>query len=183
MLPAVIDYQALLEGQVLYLGDLAIRVLHTPGHTLGQVNFIASDPAGQAYVFTGDNVFIQSFGRPDLGGQGEAWAPIVYETIFRRFRENVPADAWVLPGHYATFDEANEDGVFVKRASDLWRENIGLQNQQKDHFIAYVLSHLPQMPEQYIEIKRVNIGLSRPDEQLAGELELGKNVCALSDAY
>jgi glyoxylase-like metal-dependent hydrolase (beta-lactamase superfamily II)/rhodanese-related sulfurtransferase len=183
MLPAVIDYQALLDGQVLYLGDLAIRVLHTPGHTLGQVNFIASDPAGQAYVFTGDNVFIQSFGRPDLGGQGEAWAPIVYETIFRRFRENVPADAWVLPGHYATFDEANEDGVFVKRASDLWRENIGLQNQQKDHFIAYVLSHLPQMPEQYIEIKRVNIGLSRPDEQLAGELELGKNVCALSDAY
>jgi hypothetical protein len=39
------------------------------------------------------------------------------------------------------------------------------------------------MPEQYIEIKRVNIGLSQPNEQEASELELGKNICALSDAY
>jgi hypothetical protein len=45
------------------------------------------------------------------------------------------------------------------------------------------LTHLPQMPERYIEIKRVNIGLSQPNEQEASELELGKNVCALSDAY
>ena len=91
--------------------------------------------------------------------------------------------AWILPGHYATFSEANEDGLYMKRAGDLWRENIGLQFHSKDNFIAYVLTHLPQMPEQYVEIKRVNIGLSEPDEQGASELELGKNICALSDAY
>ena len=34
-----------------------------------------------------------------------------------------------------------------------------------------------------IEIKRVNIGLSQPSEEKASELELGKNVCALSDVY
>lgn len=39
------------------------------------------------------------------------------------------------------------------------------------------------MPEQYVEIKRVNIGLTHADEQTASELELGKNICALSDAY
>jgi len=46
-----------------------------------------------------------------------------------------------------------------------------------------VLSHLPNMPEQYIQIKRVNAGLAHPGEAEASELELGKNVCALSTAY
>lgn len=183
MLPAVIDYEMLSDDQRLTLGDLTIQVIHTPGHTLGQVNFMASDPAGETMVFTGDNIFLQSFGRPDLGGQGEAWAPIVYDTIFHKFKGQVPNQAWILPGHYAGFAEANEEGLFAKQAADLWRENAGLKFANKDAFIAYVLTHLPEMPGQYVEIKRVNIGLSQPDEQTASELELGKNVCALSDAY
>jgi glyoxylase-like metal-dependent hydrolase (beta-lactamase superfamily II)/rhodanese-related sulfurtransferase len=183
MLPAVIDYEMLDDGQKLSLGELTIEVIHTPGHTLGQVNFLVTEPSGQAYVFTGDNIFLQSFGRPDLGGQGEAWAPIVYDTIFRKMKEKVADDTWLLPGHYANPSEANAEGVYIKRMADLWQENSGLQFANRDHFIAYVLTHLPQMPEQYIEIKRVNIGLSQPNEQEASELELGKNVCALSDAY
>lgn len=183
MLPAVIDYEMLADGQLLTMGDITFEILHSPGHTLGQVNFIATHAEGDAFSFTGDNIFLQSFGRPDLGGQGEAWAPIVYDTIFRRFKERVPEKALILPGHYASFHEADEKGVYAKRLDDLWRENIGLQFEHEDHFIAYVLTHLPDMPEQYIEIKRVNIGLSQPDEQEASVLELGKNVCALSDAY
>jgi len=46
-----------------------------------------------------------------------------------------------------------------------------------------VLEHLPTLPEQYIQIKRVNAGLANPDEEEASELELGKNICALSTAY
>ena len=183
MLPATQTFEMLSDGQQLAIGDLTISVIHMPGHTLGQVNYLASDRDGASYAFTGDNVFIQSFGRPDLGGQGEAWAPIVYETIFEKFKERVPADCWILPGHYASFDEAYENEVYMKRAADLWRENTGLQFEDRGAFIDYVLAHLPQMPQQYVEIKRVNIGLSQPDEESALELELGKNVCALSDAY
>ena len=183
MLPAEVPYEMLQDGQQLTLGELTVTVLHTPGHTLGQVNYLVTEPSGETYAFTGDNIFMQSFGRPDLGGQGEAWAPIVYQTIFERFKEQVPDKAWILPGHYASFDESNEQGVYAKQLVDLWRDNVGLQFENKDHFITYVLTHLPSMPEQYIEIKRVNIGLAHPDEQQASELELGKNVCALSDAY
>ncbi len=183
MMPATIDFEMLRDGQELKLGELTIRVLHTPGHTLGQVNYLVEDGSGQTYAFTGDNIFVQSFGRPDLGGQGQAWAPVVYETIFQRFKARVPEDALILPGHYASFDEADEQGVYGRRAADLWRQNAGLQFEDKDAFVDYVLDHLPQMPEQYVEIKRVNIGLSAPDEQEASELELGKNICALSDAY
>ena len=183
MLPATIDFEMLADGQQMSMGQLSIEVLHTPGHTLGQVNFIVSEPGGETYAFTGDNLFIQSFGRPDLGGQGEAWVPIVYDTLFRKFKGSVTDDAWILPGHYATFTEANEDGVYVKRLSDLWSENQGLHFKEEAAFADYVLSHLPEMPQQYIEIKRVNIGISQPSEEEASELELGKNVCALSDVY
>jgi glyoxylase-like metal-dependent hydrolase (beta-lactamase superfamily II) len=86
-----------------------------------------SDTAGETYAFTGDNIFIQSFGRPDLGGQGEAWVPIVYETIYHKFKNAVADDTLVLPGHYATFAEADSSGLVARRAVDLWRENAGLQ--------------------------------------------------------
>ncbi|MDW8319293.1 MAG: MBL fold metallo-hydrolase [Anaerolineae bacterium] len=181
MLPARIEYQMLRDGQRFELGDLEIEAIHTPGHTLGQVNFLVTAPDGEAFCCTGDNLFIESFGRPDLGGQGERWAPVVYDTIFGIIKRRVPEHAWILPGHYASHREANADGLYVKRLRDLWRENHSLQFQGKQQFVDYMLSHLPYMPPQYVEIKRVNIGLSHPTVDEADELELGKNICALSD--
>lgn len=183
MLPAKLDYNMLHHDKNFRIADFDIRVLHVPGHTLGQVNFLVQTSDEKRYFFTGDNIFIQSFGRPDLGGQGEAWAPIVYETIFKTVKENIPDDALVLPGHYAKPSEAGEDGLFAKRLGDIWRENNDLTNSDRERFIGFVLDHLPEMPLQYIQIKRVNAGLVNPDEEEASELELGKNICALSTAY
>jgi glyoxylase-like metal-dependent hydrolase (beta-lactamase superfamily II) len=184
MLPAKMDYNMLYHDQAFKIGDFDIRVLHVPGHTLGQVNFLVHTSNDSQYFFSGDNIFIQSFGRPDLGGQGEAWAPIVYETIFKTVKENIPDGALVLPGHYASPNEANEsDGLFAKTLGDIWRENKDLADTDHDRFIGFVLNHLPEMPSQYVQIKRVNAGLAHPDEDEASELELGKNICALSTAY
>lgn len=182
MLPAKMAYEMLKEGMAFSLGDLTIQTIHVPGHTLGQVNFLATGPDGERYFFTGDNLFIESFGRPDLGGQGEAWAPIVYETIFEKVKSQVPEAAWVLPGHYASPGEANDQGLFAKRLGELWQENSALQFANREEFVAFVLSHLPIMPAEYVEIKRVNIGLSQPDEEEASALELGKNICAVAAA-
>jgi glyoxylase-like metal-dependent hydrolase (beta-lactamase superfamily II)/rhodanese-related sulfurtransferase len=183
MLPAKLEYRMLSNGQTFHLGDLTLQVIHAPGHTLGQVNFLATGSDGAAYLFSGDNLFIHSFGRPDLGGQGEAWAPIVYSTIFERIPEVVPSKALVLPGHYAQHTEAGESGSFAEQLSDLWEENPDLGIREREAFIQHVLAHLPEMPPQYVDIKRVNAGLLQPDEEEASELELGKNVCALSTAY
>lgn len=183
MLPAKLDYKMMHHEQEFKVGEFDVRVLHVPGHTLGQVNFLVRASDDSQYFFTGDNIFIQSFGRPDLGGQGEAWAPIVYETIFETVKENVPDDALVLPGHYANPNEAGPDGLFAKTLGVIWQENKDLSNSDRERFIDFVLSHLPDMPPQYVQIKRVNAGLVHPDEEEASELELGKNICALSTAY
>jgi hypothetical protein len=50
-------------------------------------------------------------------------------------------------------------------------------------FVQHILASLPVFPPQYVDIKRVNAGLLRPSEEKANELELGRNVCALTGAY
>lgn len=183
ILPPKIDYEMMQDGQTFQVGDLTIKVVHTPGHTLGQVNFLVSAPDGEHYFFSGDTLFLDSFGRPDLGGQGETWVNIVYDTIFNVIKPAVPEGAYLFPGHYAKPSEANDDGIFMMTMGDLWQKNSSLQVGEKDEFVRFVLANLPHMPEQYIQIKRVNAGLVEPTEEEASELELGKNICALSGAY
>jgi glyoxylase-like metal-dependent hydrolase (beta-lactamase superfamily II) len=178
MLPAKLShYEMLNEGFSFKIGELTLKVLHVPGHTLGEVCFLVRD-----YLFSGDSLFLQSFGRPDLGGQGKAWAPLVYNSLFETIRKEIPGTTLVLPSHYASAQEANESGVFAQKLDDLFKSNRDLQ-VSKEAFIQYVLDHLPTLPPQYQQIKRVNLGLASPTEEEAAELELGKNICALSTAY
>lgn len=183
ILPPKITFNMLADGATFTVGELTIKAIHAPGHTLGQVTFLVTAPDGEQFFFSGDTIFLDSFGRPDLGGQGEKWAPIVYETLFKIVKEQVADSAYLLPGHYAKPTEANENGLYMATMAHLWANNSALQFDDREAFIDYVLNHLPNMPEQYIEIKRVNAGLSQPDEEGVSELELGKNVCALSEAY
>ena len=54
------------------MGGRSVLALHTPGHTEGSTTFVAGDLAGDAAVaFTGDFLFVDSIGRPDLAGKTE----------------------------------------------------------------------------------------------------------------
>lgn len=182
MLPAALPYTYLRDGQTFQVGQFEVKVIWFPGHTLGQVNYLFTGPQGQTYLFSGDGIFLRSFGRPDLGGQGEAWTPILYESLFQRLPRHVNDDTLVLPAHFSTLDEGAEDGVFVASYGRVKRQNDGLRPRSLAEFTDYVLANLPVFPEEYVEIKRVNAGLVHPDEEKASELELGKNICALADA-
>jgi glyoxylase-like metal-dependent hydrolase (beta-lactamase superfamily II) len=181
MLPAVIKYNHIIDGQTFTVGAFTVEVIWFPGHTLGQVNYLFTDPDGKSYLFTGDGIFLKSFGRPDLGGQGEAWAPIVYDSIYKRLPSRVKKDTLILPAHFSVMDEDNGQGVFAETYAWVLQNNDALKYNEKQAFLDFVLSHLPTFPPEYVEIKRVNAGLVVPDEEKASELELGKNICALSE--
>ena len=55
----------------------AVQCIFTPGHTPGSTSYIIDD----RFMVTGDTMFIQSIGRPDLGGQVEAWSDKLFETM------------------------------------------------------------------------------------------------------
>ncbi|HWQ14879.1 MAG TPA: MBL fold metallo-hydrolase [Roseiflexaceae bacterium] len=181
MLPARIAYTPLEDGQVFQVGQLSLRVIWYPGHTLGQVNFLAEAPDGSRYLFTGDGIFLRSFGRPDLGGRGEAWTPMLYESMARRLPPHLTDETYILPAHFSTLDECDAAGRCAAPWGQVRRANESLAHLgSPDAFAAFVLGNLPVFPPQYVEIKRVNIGLSAPTEEQAEELELGKNICALA---
>jgi len=180
MLPAQMSYEHLQDGQTFTVGQYTIKVIWFPGHTLGQVNYLATAPDGQSYLFTGDGIFLKSFGRPDLGGKGETWTPILYESIYERLPQHIDDSTVILPAHFSLLDEDDGQGRFAAPYGQVRQQNDALVPRSKEEFTAYVLGNLPVFPPQYVEIKRVNIGLVHPTEEQAGELELGRNICALS---
>ncbi len=78
------------EGELIKLGDLAVKVIHTPGHSPGSISLIAGD-----CVFTGDALFNQSIGRTDLpGGDLRTLVRSIVDKLFKLDGETV-----VYPGH------------------------------------------------------------------------------------
>ena len=78
------------DGEEFVLGQLRIKVLHTPGHTLESSCYLLKDATGNNHcVFTGDTLFVGDVGRPDLAQKGEELsmnelAGMMYDSIQRQ---------------------------------------------------------------------------------------------------
>jgi glyoxylase-like metal-dependent hydrolase (beta-lactamase superfamily II) len=179
VVPSTIPYEPIRDGQLFPVGLHQLEALHIPGHTLG---LVALRLEGR-YLFAGDSIFIRSIARPDLGRKADLWAPLHGRSL-RRLME-LPGRMTVLPGHFSSLDEQNEDGIFAASLDDLKQRNDGLlmlQSETEDGFVRYLLDSLPRFVPEYMDIKRVNTGHLKPAEEDAWALELGKNACGLSPA-
>src|SRR5210317_1345255 len=55
------------DGQVFELGNIKIKALHTPGHTMESISYLLIDENGKEHaLFSGDTLFLGDVGRPDL---------------------------------------------------------------------------------------------------------------------
>ena len=179
MVPATVRYEFIRDGQTFPVGRHELQALHVPGHTLGLVAL----RLGDRYLFSGDSIFIRSVARPDLGGKADAWAPLHARSLRRL--AGLPGGIRVLPGHFSGLDEADDAGRFAAPLEELKKGNDGLVallRETEEGFVRYLLRSLPEFIPEYVEIKRVNAGLSPVSDEDAAILELGKNVCALSQA-
>jgi glyoxylase-like metal-dependent hydrolase (beta-lactamase superfamily II) len=78
------------EGDIISIGNIELRVIHTPGHSPGSICLYTP-----GYVFTGDTLFVEAVGRTDLpGGSWQELYQAVTEKLF-----TLPGDTIVLPGH------------------------------------------------------------------------------------
>jgi len=82
--------QLLKDGDVLMLGEVPVKVIHTPGHTKGSLCLLVNK-----YLVSGDTLFEQSIGRTDLpGGDHAAIIASIQDKLFV-----LPDDVLVYPGH------------------------------------------------------------------------------------
>jgi glyoxylase-like metal-dependent hydrolase (beta-lactamase superfamily II) len=95
------------DGNRVEVGDLALEVLHTPGHTPGGLSFYLP-----GYLFCGDLIFQGSIGRTDLrGGSLQSLLRAVKEKVW-----DLPDDTIILPGHgpETTLGEEKAHNPFLK---------------------------------------------------------------------
>lgn len=172
----VYEYTPLEDGLTVKVGNSQIEVgaLYSPGHTIGSTSFIVD----QKYLLTGDILFVDSIGRPDLAGLAEDWVGDLRETLYRRYRE-LAEDLIVLPAHFMIIEELNEDGTVAKRLGDLFAENHGLNIESEEEFRKTVTENLPPQPNAYQEIRQVNMGKITPNADEQTEMEIGPNRCAV----
>ncbi len=172
----VFDYTPLEDGLTVQIGasKLEVGALYSPGHTIGSTSFIVDG----TFLLTGDILFIDSIGRPDLAGLAEDWVGDLRETLYRRYRE-LTEELIVLPAHFMIMDELNEDGTAAKRLGDLLAENHGLNIKDEEQFRQLVTEHLPPQPHAYKQIRQVNMGKMTPDSDEQTEMEIGPNRCAV----
>ncbi len=176
--PGRLEIEELAEGTVLSVGGHRVLALHTPGHTEGSVTFVAGDMAGEGVAFTGDFLFVDSIGRPDLAGKMEVWVGDLWNSLERA------KDTWgprlrLLPAHYAGDGERNPDRSVDRAFGDAREENDTLKMDDEAVFRSWVESHVSTPPEAYPRIKAINAGLVEVTRQQADVLEAGKNECAV----
>jgi glyoxylase-like metal-dependent hydrolase (beta-lactamase superfamily II) len=172
--PAAFPYVALAEGERIRFGRAALRVSHTPGHTLGSVTLLSDD----GLALSGDFVFVQSIGRPDLGGQAEAWAQDLW-TSLARARAEWPGELLVLPAHYAAETERRADRAVGARWDVIAATNPALEPRTREAFLAWIAAHHATPPTAYRTIKLANLGLVELSQHQAETLEAGANLCAV----
>lgn len=94
------------DGQEFQLGDIKIKALHTPGHTMESTTYLLIDNKGKEYaIFSGDTLFIGDVGRPDLAQKAahltqEQLAGILYHSLRDKIM-TLPDDVIVYPAHGA----------------------------------------------------------------------------------
>jgi glyoxylase-like metal-dependent hydrolase (beta-lactamase superfamily II) len=161
------------DGDRLRIGKATLLALHTPGHTSESTSFVLDGVA----VFTGDTLFTDSVGRPDLHADRDAIqarARRLFNSLQRLQR--LPRDLVVLPGHHS------EPIAFDGRPVAARMEDVGSWltswTASETAFVERVTSDLPPTPANFVRIASLNEAGELPEGDLT-DLEAGANRCAV----
>lgn len=162
------------DGEVVLAGgplDARAIALHAPGHTPGSTGLLVGD----RFLLSGDTLFVEGVGRPDLGGHVREWGAELFRTLNERLGA-LGDDVLVLPAHYQSRRERNADGVYAGRLGDLRRR--AEFHESMDAFLADVVATTAQAPAEYGRIRTANLGVEAIEDAVLDELEVGRNQCA-----
>lgn len=151
------NYEAYIasDQEELKLGDVTIKVLHTPGHTMESTTFLLMDESGKPHaIFTGDTLFIGDVGRPDLAVKTDLSREDLAGHLFDSLRNKImplPDEVIVYPGH-------GQGSACGKMMSSETTDTLGHQKESnyalradmsKDEFVKAVTDGLVAPPQYF----------------------------------
>ena len=172
----------LADGTELTLGGgdggaaVTLRVIATPGHTPGSTCYLVDG----RWLLSGDTIFVSGIGRPDLGGQVEAWGRALFRTLHEGPLSALPDDVVVLPAHFASPAELDRRGVVERRLGDIRAASPEIKLPTEAAFVEAMRRAVKAPPDVYGKIIAANLSPADVPGEQASEWELGKNQCAAS---
>jgi glyoxylase-like metal-dependent hydrolase (beta-lactamase superfamily II)/rhodanese-related sulfurtransferase len=165
-------FEPLSDGAEIRFGSSTLRALHTPGHTFESMSYLIDD----RWLLTGDTLFLNAVGRPDLEANAEearARALLLHSSLRRLF--GLDSELLVLPAHTSAPVPFDHTPVAATLASV--RAAVSLP-QQAEEFADHVLSRIPAAPPHHHEIVSFNEAGELPSGDPT-DLEAGANRCAI----
>ncbi|PIA79303.1 MBL fold metallo-hydrolase [Gaetbulibacter sp. 4G1] len=163
---ATTDYKAHIatDNEEFKLGNVTIKVLHTPGHTLESVTFLLVDEKGKDYaIFSGDTLFLGDVGRPDLAIKSdltkEDLAGMLYDSLRNKIMP-LADDVIVYPAH----------GAGSACGKNLSKETVGILGEQKQSNYAL---RSDMTKEEFVE--EVLDGIAPPPQYFAKNAMMNKS--------
>ncbi len=169
------SFEPLADGQWFELGPnvhFGVTTFAAPGHTKGSTML---EVGGRA-VLTGDTLFVDGVGRPDLAERVEEFAHDLYRSLHTKLLA-LPENVLVLPAHYGDKVEVLA-GAPVAATLAALRGSLEQLGWDEPTFVAWAASRATPRPPNYAEIIGVNMGRHDLSAEDSLRLELGPNRCA-----
>jgi hydroxyacylglutathione hydrolase len=169
---AEFNHKSLQDGEIIALGNIRLKVVHTPGHTPESITLLVSDTtrAEEPWLaLTGDTLFVGDIGRPDLVGAEAAngLAADMYTSLFEKLLP-LEDSLLVYPGHGAGSLCGKSIGSMRSTTLGFERKhNPALAPRELDEFVVFATSDLPEQPGNHKRIKSLNRAGVKP----LGEVE------------
>jgi glyoxylase-like metal-dependent hydrolase (beta-lactamase superfamily II)/rhodanese-related sulfurtransferase len=167
-------YHAVSDGDRIAVGTAVLVAHSTPGHTRESISYVLNDKA----VLTGDTLFTNGVGRPDLHADADG-ARTRSRDLFRSLvwlRSHGPSMV-VLPGHAS--EPIPFDGRPIAASMneiDTW---LSTWLFSEEAFVDRIVSRLPPTPPNFARIVELNESGELPETD-ATELEAGANRCSVA---
>jgi len=168
------DFIHVTGSTVFQIGNIRIKAFQTPGHTLESTSYLIDDKV----LLTGDTLFINGVGRPDLkANNDEAMqkSKMLYQSLQKLLAldENII----VLPAH--TSQPVDFDSIPIQATLGSIRHNVAMLKLSEEEFVNTILQRIPPTPANYLSIVEKNIKGDFSDINPV-DLEAGANRCAVS---
>ena len=146
----------------------------TPGHTPGSTSFIMK----KLGIITGDVLFIDGIGRPDLAHKTADFAKDLYHTLTTQLLK-LPSQMFYAPAHHSKFELEHIDKPLISDIGSFSKDAI--LEKDEDSFIQYTVEKSGETPQppSFQTIRRINAGNLVFTTLSVNELEIGPNRCAI----